>query len=81
MGVQRPHNLRAGAEVLRYGHLEDVLVATDVEVRRLTAIETGLELVVRANRKIDAFLEVAVHVAEPHIERAVGVDVEAFIDG
>src|SRR5258708_18454697 len=51
-----------------------VLVAPRREMRRLAAVAAWLERVGGADRKIDLFLVVAVHVAEPHVEGAVGID-------
>jgi hypothetical protein len=67
------------AEILRHGHAEDVLVPTRREVRRLSAVGARLEGVGRTDGKVDLFLVVPVHVAEPHVVRAVRVDVEAFV--
>ena len=47
--------------------------------RRMTPIRTGVELVIRADRNVDFFFEVPVHVAEPQVVRAVLVDVESLV--
>ena len=54
-------------------------MAARTEVRRLPAIVSRLEPVVGPDRHVDLFLEIAVHIAEPHVEGAVRVDVEAFV--
>ena len=76
--VQLPRE-RLVDEVLRDGDLEDVLVAARHEVRRLPAIAARLERVVGPDRDVDFLFVVAVHVAEPHVEGAVGIDVEPFV--
>ena len=50
--VHGPHELLV-AEVLRHGHLEDVLVAPRREVGRLAAIDTRLERVVRTDGDVE----------------------------
>jgi hypothetical protein len=77
---QLPHQ-RLVAEVFRYGDLEDVLVPPGHEMRRLSAIAARLERVFRPDRNVELLLVIAVHIAEPHVVRAVGVDVEALVDG
>ena len=69
------------AEIFRHGDAEYVFVAPRGEVRRLPAIAARLERVRRADRKIERFLVVAVHVAKPHVEGAVGIDVETLVHG
>jgi hypothetical protein len=76
---QAPHQFLI-AEIFRHHDLEDVLVAARREVRRLPAIAARLERVRLADRQIDRLLVIAVHIAEPHVERAVRVDVEALVD-
>ena len=79
MGGELPHQLFVG-ELLRDRDGEDVLVPPRGEVRRLSAIAARLEGVGGADRNVDRFLVIAVHVAEPHVHRAVRVDVESFVD-
>src|SRR5439155_24377098 len=69
------------AEVLGYHDAKDILVAARNEMRRLAAIAPWLERVVGTDREVDRFLVVAIHVAEPHVVRAVGIDVETLVDG
>ena len=69
------------APVFRHADGEDVLLAARVEVRRLTLVDAArLERVVRPDRHVDLFLVVPVHVAEDHVEAAVGVALPAFED-
>ena len=42
-------------------------------------VQARLERVVRPDRNVDGFLVVPVHVAEPHVERPVRVDVETLV--
>ena len=76
--ASRPASCRANS----FGTVdpEHVLVPARREMRRLAAVAARLERVVGADRDVDLLLVVAVHVAEPHVERAVGVDVEPFVD-
>ena len=50
-----------------------------IEVRRLTAVTAWLEPVRRADRQIESLFEVAVHIAEPHVVRTVGIEIEALV--
>ena len=78
---QRPDQILL-APVLRHAHREDVLLAPRIEVRRLSLIDAArLERVVRADRHVDLLLVVPVHVAEDHVEAAVGVALPAFEHG
>src|SRR5439155_15365742 len=77
----RPYELIGVAEILGHEDTKDILVPPCVEMCRLPAISgPRLELVIGANRDVEFFFEVAVHVAEPHVEGAVVVDVETFVD-
>ena len=79
MRAQFPHQGLV-AEVLRDDDAKDVLVATRHEMRRLATVATRLERVVRTDREVNGLLVIAVHVAEPHVVRAVGIDVEPLVD-
>src|SRR5262245_33554018 len=48
-------------------------------MRRLSAVSARLEPVLRADWNIELLFVVAVHVTEPHVVRAVRVDVEALV--
>ena len=78
---QRPDKLAVLRKIVRHRHLEDVLVAARYEVRRLPAIAARFEGVRRAGWNVDRLFLVAVHVAEPHVVGAVGVDIEALVHG
>ena len=62
-----------------HAHAEHEAVAARQEARRLALIRTArLDVVVGADRDVELFFPVAVHVAEQEVERAVGVQFPAF---
>jgi hypothetical protein len=77
---QRPDQILL-APVLRYAHLEHVLLPPRVEVRRLSLVHSArLERVVGPDRNVDFLLVIPVHVPEDHVEAAIGIALPAFED-
>src|SRR5437762_8424021 len=71
MGGQRPHELLL-APILWDPHFEDVLLSSQIKVRRLPTINAWLERVVRPDWDVEFLVVIPVQVTEDYVEAAVG---------
>src|SRR5207244_9243556 len=71
--IERPYHAPLKTPILWHDDFEYKQVAARIKMRRLAAITTGIDAVVRSQRNIEFLLIIAIEVPEIHRERPVRV--------